>query len=107
MALQLMVHETGPTVRGGEGVTATRSLEALGISTGQRVRFRRRPGRRWQEGTASRVERDGSLGVRDAKGAARAIPLERVEVRVEGPRGASRWEPLVDIAARLEQLRLF
>lgn len=71
------------------------------------MRFRRRVGRRWHEGVATRRERDGSLGVRDANGAARAIPLDRVEVRTDGPRGAPRWEPLLEVAARIDQLRLF
>lgn len=82
------------------------SLEQLGLKPGERVRFRRRPDERWREGAAVALERDGSLGVRDAKGASRAIPLELVEVRATGPRGAARWEPLLDRAARSEQLRL-
>ena len=83
------------------------SLEVLGVRAGQRVRFRRSVGRRWHEGVAMHREKDGSLGVRDEKGAARAIPLERLEVRVQGPRGAPRWEPLLEVAARTEQLGLF
>ena len=81
-------------------------LEQLGIRAGDRVRFRRKPEGRWHEGVAIRRERDGSLGVRDGKGASRAIPLEFVEVKGEGPRGAARWEPLLERAARVEQLRL-
>jgi hypothetical protein len=70
------------------------------------VRFRRQDGGRWHEGAAERIEVDGSLRVRDGKGAARALPFGLVEVRVVGPRGAVAWEPLVDVAARTEQLRL-
>lgn len=81
-------------------------LEQLGIRAGDRVRFRRKADGHWHEGAAIRRERDGSLGVRDEKGASRAIPLELVEVRGEGPRGAVRWEPLLERAARTEQLRL-
>lgn len=84
----------------------TIELHQLGIRAGDRIRFRRKPDGRWHEGVAIRRERDGSLGVRDTKGASRAIPLELVEVRGEGPRGAVRWEPLLDRAARTEQLRL-
>ncbi|PLS75531.1 MAG: hypothetical protein CYG61_06850 [Actinobacteria bacterium] len=83
------------------------TLEALGIRAGQRVRFRRGAGLRWHDGVATRIEKDGSLGLRDAKGATRAIRLERVEVRTAGPRGTPRWERLLDVAARTEQLRLF
>ena len=81
-------------------------LEALGIAAGHPVRFRRKANGRWSLGVAVRVEKDGSVGVRDRKGAARAIPVELVEVRATGPRGADTWEPLADRAARIEQLRL-
>lgn len=82
------------------------SLEELGLRAGDTVRFRRRRESRWQVGVAERREKDGSLGVRDAKGAARAIPIELVEVRTRGPRGAIVWEPLPDRAARTEQMKL-
>lgn len=82
------------------------SLEELGLRPGEKVRFRRQPDERWREGTAVARERDGSIGIRDGKGASRAIPIELVEVRMTGPRGAARWEPLADRAARTEQLRL-
>ncbi|HZQ27933.1 MAG TPA: hypothetical protein VFA94_09550 [Acidimicrobiales bacterium] len=82
------------------------TLEQLGLTAGHKVRFRRRDAGRWHVGAAERVEQDGSLRVRDGKGAARAIPLALVEVRAEGPRGATRWEPLLERAARIEQLRL-
>ena len=82
------------------------SLESLGLAPGMAVRFRRAGSLRWRPATVERVERDGSLGLRDAKGAARAIPLELVEVATVGPRGARTWEPAVERAARTEQLRL-
>jgi hypothetical protein len=53
-----------------------------------------------------RREDDGSLGVRDSKGALRAIPIELVEVRDKGPRGGVVWEPLAERAARSEQMKL-
>lgn len=83
------------------------ALRALGVEPGQRLRFRRRAGERWREGTATRVEKDGSVGLVDQKGAARAIPIDRLEVCRPGRRGAARWEPLADVAAREEQLGLF
>ena len=82
------------------------SLRAIGLRSGDRVRFRRRSGS-WAEGVAVRMEKDGSVGVRDHRGAARAIRIEALEVRTTGPRGAPRWEPLADVAARTEQLDLF
>ena len=85
---------------------AEAGLAELGLDEGDVVRFRRRPGERWKAATVARRERDGSLGVRDAKGALRALPLEAVEVRTTGPRGAVTWEPLPERAARTEQMRL-
>jgi hypothetical protein len=82
-------------------------LERLGVRVGEAVRFRRRPGGHWCEGVVTGLERDGSLGVRDADGRARALLPEAVEVRRDGPRGARRWEPLVDRAARSDQLSLW
>src|SRR5688500_8212568 len=82
------------------------SRESLGLTAGLRVRFRRPGGSRWHIATVERVERDGSLGLRDQKGAARAIPMDLVEVATTGPRGARTWEPALERAARTEQLRL-
>jgi hypothetical protein len=82
-------------------------LAALGLEVGEHVRFRRREGERWKDGTVVRREADGSLGVRDNKGALRALPLDRVEARTVGPRGGTVWEPVPERAARTEQLGLF
>ena len=80
-------------------------LVELGLTAGDRVRFRRPTGS-WTEARVERRERDGSVRLRDGKGSARAIPVDRLEVRTTGPRGGHRWEPLPDIAAQTEQLRL-
>jgi hypothetical protein len=82
-------------------------LVRLGLAAGMRVRFRREPNDRWKLATVERIEKDGSLGLRDGKGASRAIPVELVEVETKGPRGAKTWEPVVERAAREEQLRMF
>jgi hypothetical protein len=82
-------------------------LAALGLSAGERVRWRNRPGGRWREGTVVERERDGSVGVRDDKGASRALRVDRLEVRTRGPRGARTWEPLTTRVRRTEQLPLF
>lgn len=82
-------------------------LVQLGLAAGMRVRFRRDRADRWRFAVVERVERDGSLGLRDAKGASRAIAVELVEVETRGPRGARTWEPVVERAARNEQLNLF
>ncbi len=83
------------------------ALLDVGLHRGDVVRFRPRPAARWQEATVERRERDGSIGVRDGKGAARALAVERLEVRTSGPRGARTWEPLADRVDRAAQLDLF
>ena len=82
------------------------TLEVLGLSSGEKVRFRRREGGRWHVGVVKGREADGSLAITDEKGAARALPVERVEVAAPGPRGARGWEPVAARAARTEQMRL-
>lgn len=81
-------------------------LAEIGLGVGSAVRFRRRDSERWKEGTVTRREADGSLGVCDTKGAMRALPLEAVEVKDRGPRGGVMWVPLPDWASRTEQLKL-
>jgi len=81
-------------------------LTILGLVPGERVRFRRDGNTRWQEAVVTRRESDGSVGLTDRRGAARALPVERIEVRCCGPRGGSGWEPLTARASRTEQLRL-
>ena len=82
-------------------------LERLALRVGEKIRFLRVDRSRWQDGVVAGVERDGSLAVRDAKGASRSVLLEHVMVRTEGARGGMHWEPLLDRAARTEQLELF
>lgn len=81
-------------------------LTSLGLAPGDRVRFRRRDSERWKDAVVVGVERDGSVALRDAKGAARAIAPDLIEVRDVGPRGGVVWEPLPERAARTEQLKL-
>ena len=82
------------------------ALTTLGLTAGDRVRFRRRDTERWKEATVARREADGSLSVRDGRGGLRAIPIDLVEVRIVGPRGGITWESLTERAARTEQMRL-
>ncbi len=83
------------------------ALVELGLRAGDRVRFRRSDGGAWKEAKVERRERDGSVGIRDERGAARAIPPDRLQVRTTGPRGGSVWEPLAERAARSEQLGIW
>lgn len=82
----------------------TSGLAALGLAAGERVRFRRRAEGRFTEAVVVGRERDGSVGLRDPKGAARALPVELIQVRRSGPRGGKRWEPLTARAARDHQV---
>ena len=86
---------------------ADSALLEVGLRPGDRVRYRRREGGSWEEAKVERRERDGSVGVRDTKGAARAIPIDRLELRTTGPRGGSVWEPVAQRAARDEQLGIW
>jgi hypothetical protein len=82
-------------------------LAAFGLRPGEAVRFRRGARGRWHGGKLERIERDGSIGGRDEKGAARALRPDVVEVLGLGPKGARRWEPLAERMTRGEQLELF
>jgi hypothetical protein len=81
-------------------------LDILGICVGEEVRWRAAGGGRWHHGRVGRRERDGSVGVTAADGAARSIAVERLEVGCRGTRGGRGWEPLTVRAARSEQLSL-
>jgi hypothetical protein len=85
---------------------ADSALLEVGLRPGDRVRFRRREGGTWKEAKVERRERDGSIGVRDERGALRALPLEQLQVRAAGKRGGTTWEPVADRVARDEQLGL-
>jgi hypothetical protein len=94
-------------VTGASDPGAPPDLRAIGLVAGDRVRWRDRSGARWREGQVERRERDGSVGVRDGRGASRALRPERLEVRARGPRGGRVWEPVPERAARTEQLGLW
>ncbi|HEY9556776.1 MAG TPA: hypothetical protein VIR58_08575 [Acidimicrobiales bacterium] len=83
------------------------ALLQVGLRPGDRVRFRRSTGGTWQEAVVERREKDGSVGVRDGRGAARAITIDRLQVRTTGPRGGAVWEPVVERAERDEQLGMW
>lgn len=83
------------------------ALLEVGLRPGDRVRFRRKEGGAWQTAKVERRERDGSIGVRDERGAARALPVERLEVRTTGPRGGVTWEPVRARVERDEQLGIW
>jgi len=88
--------------------TTESALLEIGLRPGDRVRFRRSTdGGSWREARVERRERDGSVGVRDDRGAARAIPVERLQVRTTGPRGGTTWEAVAERAERDEQLGIW
>ena len=80
-------------------------LAELGIAAGDRCGSGAAQ-RAMEGGVVVRRERDGGVGLRDPKGAARAIAIELIEVRDRGPRGGVVWEPLAERAARTEQMKL-
>jgi hypothetical protein len=84
--------------------TPAPSLGELSLRIGDRVRFRRSSGQRWQEAVVEGRERDGSIALRDSKGASRSIRVELVEV-YRSERGSSRWEQVEE--RPWEQLDLF
>lgn len=70
----------------------TRELATLGLSRGDRVRFRTRAARRWVYGEARGIERDGSLQVlTDLSGGTRCVPVRTVQAERRGPRGGRSW----------------
>ena len=81
-------------------------LAEVGLEIGQLVRYVGRSDKRFREGVVLRREADGSIGLRDERGRARAIPVEQIEVRVVGPRGGEQWLPLTELGGGL-QLGLF
>ncbi|HVE94025.1 MAG TPA: hypothetical protein VNB24_03830 [Acidimicrobiales bacterium] len=81
-------------------------LAQLGLRPRETVRFRRRATERWATARTLGVEADGSIRVADGRGAVLSLPISSIEVSLSGPRGASRWEPLAERAARIEQLPL-
>lgn len=100
-----MKKKAGAAPRDGEDESDV-GLTALGLRRGDSVRFRRGEGR-WHEGIVTGRERDGSVGLRDARGRSRAIAVERLQVRSRGPRGGWVWEPVAERASRPEQFHLF
>jgi len=83
------------------------ALLEVGLRPGDRVRFRRANGGAWNEARVERRERDGSVGVRDGRGAARSIPIDRLQLRTHGPRGGVVWEQVAERAERDEQLGIW
>lgn len=81
-------------------------LAEIGLEIGQIIRYQGTSDKRWQDGVVLRRERDGSVGLRDDRGRARAIHIDAIEVRVVGPRGGEQWIPLTDAGGGL-QLGLF
>ena len=81
-------------------------LAEVGLEIGQLVRYRATNDKRHHDGVVLRREKDGSVGLRDDRGRARAIPVEAIEVRILGPRGGEQWIPLTDSGGGL-QLGMF
>ena len=88
----------------GGATAAAPPLGELALRPGDRVRFRRTVGQHWQEAVVEGRERDGSVALRDTKGASRAIRPDQLEVfRVRHRSG--RWVQVEEHP--WEQLALF
>lgn len=83
------------------------ALARLGLRPGEPVRFRKAERGRWHAGTLVAVERDGSLLLHDADGAARSLRPERLEVRRPGRQGRLTWHNVAEVAVTWEQLALW
>ena len=81
-------------------------LASVGLEIGQLVRYKGGGDRRFHDGVVLRRERDGSVGLREERGRARAIATDDIEIRIIGPRGGEQWIPLCDVGGGL-QLGLF
>jgi hypothetical protein len=84
-----------------------RTLQAVGLRSGEPIRFRRHEVGRWVEGKVTRIEPDGSITLHDADGAARSLRPERVQVRRPGNAGRLTWKWVSEVAVTWEQLDLF
>lgn len=82
-------------------------LLEVGLRPGDAVRFRKPDETRFLPGRVTGRNADGSIALTDARGRARAIPIDRIQVAERGPRGGRVWTALADVVARTEQLGLF
>gem|GEM_PF-1706535 len=83
------------------------TLDSLGVTAGEPVRFRKADGGRWFAGKIAGHNPDGSLTLYDANGAARSLFPDRIEIQRPGARGRMVWITLADLATTSEQLMLF
>ena len=84
-----------------------RTLTAVGLRSGEPIRFRRHDVGRWIEGKVAKIEPDGSITLHDRDGAARSLRPERVQVRRPGISGRLTWRWVSDVAMTWQQLDLF
>lgn len=82
-------------------------LQSIGLTAGEEVRFRRADRGRWQTGHIAYVERDGSITIHDAHGAARSLRPDYLEVKRPSKRKKLTWQAVPDVAVTWEQLTLF
>lgn len=83
------------------------ALDDVGLQPGERVRWQRKAGGRWQEGVVVRREADGSIAVHDQDGAWRSLPVDRLETQGRNRRGGLRWQPVAVRAAGPHQLGMW
>lgn len=86
--------QTKPTSIHKDHEEQVRNLAPLGLEPGSIIRFRRVDKGTWTIGKVARLEKDGSLGVFDGRGAFRAIQTEFCQVRRKGKQGGTVWKQI-------------
>ncbi len=87
---------------------AEAELRAIGLHRGEPIRFKKsEDAARWSTGRIHAVERDGSITVHDANGAARSLRPERIEIQRRNSRGKINWQNLNEFLGSERQLTLF
>ena len=87
---------------------AEAELRAVGLHRGEPIRFKKSDdAARWSNGRIHAIERDGSVTVHDANGAARSLRPERIEIQRRNARGRIAWHPLAEFLESERQLTLF
>lgn len=95
MAVQLKGQSTwDEKAKAQREATAQALYDATKLRPDDTVRFPKMHGHHRIEGRPISVNADGSLNV-NASGKIRSVLLERIEVKMRGPRGGVQWVPLI------------
>ena len=91
-----------------KNTAADDALLDLGLRRGEQIRFKKSgDNSRWTMGKIHALEKDGSITIHDANGAARSLRPERIEIRQRSPRGQLKWCNLADALTSAREISLF